>query len=201
MSVVKQMFAVLIGVGLFSSVVLSASYKLTKPLIEQHKLEQLKESIFEVLPKAETYEEVSTEQLQVYKGLDEQGQPVGYAFVAKGSGFQGTIRMIVGIDQELDTLLGMRVLEQVETPGLGAKIAQETPKKDFYEQFTKLELDVDDAEPGPPPEEEDFVTYVKNEVPDEPNEIQAITGATISSKAVVEIINQSLDQLYQSVEP
>ena len=148
MSVVKQMFAVLVIVGVLSSLVLAATYKLTQPRIEQNQREELQESIFVVLPDAEDCERndnnkcknVGTEEFEVYKGLNENKEPVGYAFVAEGPGFQGNIRMIVGIDAELDTLFGMKVLKQSETPGLGAKIAQETEDEDFYEQFAMLDL-------------------------------------------------------------
>lgn len=214
-SVVKQMFIVLIVVGVVSGLVLAATEKLTLPLIQQHKQEQLQESIFEVIPEAKTYEEISSGDFRVFKGLNEQQETVGYAFIAQGPGFQGTIRMIVGIDEDLDPLLGMEVLEQVETPGLGAKIAEETPKKDFAEQFEDLEPDWGDAttasspQESPPAEEDQqvaetsapqFITYVKNAVPDDPNEVQAITGATISSAAVVRIINESLVKLKNVVD-
>jgi electron transport complex protein RnfG len=199
MNVVKQMFAVLTVVGVMSSLVLAASYKFTKPRIEQHKLEELRRSIFVVVPEAKTYEEIGTAEFKVFKGLNEQSELAGYAFIAQGSGFQGTIRMIVGIAPDLKTLFGMRVLEQVETPGLGAKIAEDTAKKDFFEQFAGLQPDwtVDDAmtESQAAQMIADFLAYVKNLTPDDPNEIQAITGATISSAAVVKIVNQSLAKL------
>lgn len=214
-SVVKQMFIVLIVVGAVSGLVLAATEKLTQPLIQQHKKEQLQESIFEVIPEATTYEEISSGEFRMFKGLNDKQEPVGYAFIAEGPGFQGTIRMIVGIDEDLDPLLGMEVLEQVETPGLGAKIAEETPKEDFSEQFADLEPAWGDAtttsSPQRPEATEDeqqeaeswtpqFITYVKNATPDDPNEVQAITGATISSAAVVQIINQSLLKLRDVVE-
>jgi len=206
-SVVKQMFIVLIVVGGVSGLVLAGSYKLTKPRIERHKREELQKAIFEVLPEAKDCERnvdndcknIGTDQLLVYKGIGEQNTLAGYAFIAEGPGFQGTIRMIVGIDSDLDPLSGMRVLEQLETPGLGAKIAEDTAKEDFFEQFAGLHPDwtADDAieESQATQISADFITYVKNMTPDDPNEIQAITGATISSKAVVAIINQSLAKL------
>ena len=200
MNVVKQMFIVLIIVGVMSSLVLAASYTFTKPRIEQHKLEELQQSILVVLPDATTYEEVSSGELQVYHGLTENNESAGYAVIAEGSGFQGKIKMIVGINAAKDTVLGMRVLEQVETPGLGAKIAEETEKEDFFEQFAGLKLDMSSlseksaATEGPGTAE--LISYVKNVTPTDPNEVQAITGATISSKAVVEILNQSLVKFY-----
>jgi electron transport complex protein RnfG len=203
------MFTVLIMVGGLAGVVLAGSYKLTTPLIEKHKLEELQQSIFVVLPDATSYEEISTGELQAYKGLNESNEPVGYAFVANGPGFQGPIRMIVGTSPDIQTLLGMRVLEQAETPGLGAKITEEN----FGKQFSGLVPEWPDtlsaatqgeqegsAETTPAVQAiPEFITYIKNMAPDEPNEIQAITGATISSVAVVNIINQHLYMLWDAI--
>ena len=212
-SVVKQMFAVLILVGALSGLVLAGSYQLTKPLIEKHKLEELKQSIFVVLPEAKSYEKIESDLIQAYKGLKEDQSSAGFAFVAKGPGFQGNIGMMVGVDAKMQRVLGMQVLEQSETPGLGAKIAEES----FEAQFVSLEpkwadtisaasseqADAESADVGQPAltvaEIPEFIGYVKNVAPDEPHEIQAITGATISSVAVVSIINQHLYTLWEVV--
>ncbi len=211
-SVVKQMFATLIIVGGAAALLLAGSYKLTKPRIERHKREELQKAIFLVLPDAKECERtpdqecanIGTERFRVYKGLDQQEKAEGYAFIAEGPGFQGIIRMIVGINHDLNALSGMRVLGHVETPGLGAKIADDTAKKDFFEQFAGLQPDwtADDTmqESQLAQITVDFITSVKNITPDDPNEIQAITGATISSTAVVKIINQSLTQLEKQLD-
>ncbi len=200
-SVVKQMFVVLVAIGSLSGLVLAGSYKLTRPLIEQHKREELQQSIFVVLPDAKSYEDISTADIQIYKGFTEKNEPAGYAFVAEGPGFQGPIRMIAGIAPDMHTLLGMQVLEQVETPGLGAKIAE----TNFEQQFNGLSPAWPDAisaatEAGTSQAIPACITYVKNLPPDDPNEIQAITGATISSVAVVNIVNQHLYKLWDAVE-
>jgi electron transport complex protein RnfG len=205
MSTVKQMFAVLVTVGVLSSLLLSASYNLTKPRIEQHKLEELQKAIFVVLPDAKTYEDMSTETLRVYKGLNEQKKLVGYAFIAEGSGFQGNIKMMVGITPDLATLFGMRVLEQVETPGLGGDIAADrklASGKNFQEQFSGLKLAVPKIKLADSTTSASFsfISYIKNVAPQQPGEVEAITGATISSKSVVKILNQSIAKLSQRVQ-
>jgi Na+-translocating ferredoxin:NAD+ oxidoreductase subunit E len=130
MSVARQMFTVLVVIGVVSSLVLAASYNLTEPLKQQNRIAALQEAIFVVLPDAEDCQRnaeracanIGGNGIQVYQGLDADGQPAGYAFVAEGPGFQGTIRMMVGVEPDLQTLFGMTVLEQVETPGLGRKL-------------------------------------------------------------------------------
>jgi len=211
-SVIKQMFIVLILVGSLSGMVLAGSYRLTKPLIEKHKLEELQQSIFVVLPDAKSYEDMHVAGIKLYKGITASNEVAGYAFVAEGTGFQGMIKMIVGIAPDLHTMSGMQVLEQVETPGLGAKITDES----FEQQFSGLQPDWADvttaevqkqskasSEAGTAPTKQalpEFLTYVKIVTPDDPNEIQAITGATISSAAVVRIINQYLSTVWDAVE-
>jgi electron transport complex protein RnfG len=205
-SVVKQMFAVLILVGALSGLVLAASYSITKPLIDRHDAEELKDSIFVVLPGVDRYEKIDTPQLELYRGFRADDSVAGYAFVAEGSGFQGAIRMMVGIDAELKNLLGMRVLAQAETPGLGAKITEEKFQAQFEHLSPAWSDSLSAASPGQGDEEEGatptpveipkYLTYVKNITPDKPNEIQAITGATISSEAVISTINQHLYALW-----
>ena len=77
----------------------------------------------------------------------------------------------------------MQVLEQTETPGLGTKVTEDP----FTNQFVKLI-----AEPD--------VAWVKGAPPTNSNEIQTITGATISSKAIVNIVNGGLQKLREVEE-
>ncbi len=171
------MLAVLTVVGLFSGGSLSLVYQAATPAIEKHRLESLKKAIFLVLPGAVRYEEETKDKLTIYKGFNENGNIVGYAFNCSGNGFQGKIEMMVGANQSFDTLKGMVVLYQIETPGLGNKIAFD----EFQDQFKGLS-----ALPR--------IEYIKNVKPQKPNQIQAITAATISSVAVVKIINRSMEE-------
>ena len=103
---------------------------------------------------------------------------LGYAFIAQGQGYQGKIKMLAVSDPRLTVLKGIEVIESVETPGLGAKI-QEHPFKD---QFSGLAV-------AP-------IECVKT-TPQHPGQIKAITGATISSRAVVAILNRRIKELRQ----
>ena len=155
-----------------------------KPLIEHHKLEALKAAISEVLPYYDYYDEMEVEGVNLFIGkLENQDKPVGIAFEVDGSGFQGNISMMLGVDPTFTNITGMKVLEQVETPGLGTKIVEDPSNKEnplwFSEQFKGLNIFPQ-------------IDVVKNVKPSTPNEIQAISGATISSKAVVNILNDNI---------
>ena len=172
---VTKMLVALTTIGLISGGALAGVYKAASPLIEKHRIEALKKAIFEVLPDAKEYKEMEIKGIKFYQGLDDKGKPVGIAFEAEGNGFQDKISMMAGIDNNFEKLTGMKVLYQIETPGLGNKIEFD----DFRDQFKGLLTN---------PE----IGYVKNVKPDKPNEIQAITAATISSAAVVKILNKQI---------
>ena len=111
----------------------------------------------------------------VYGGYDEQAEFVGYAMPAAGPGFQDTIGILYGYQPGKKIVVGMEVLESRETPGLGDKIYKDAA---FVGGFSALSV---------VPE----IVAVKKGTKSQPNEIDAITGATISSKAVVRIINET----------
>ena len=111
----------------------------------------------------------------IYGGYDEQDDFIGYAMPAAGPGFQDTIAILYGYKPAQKMVVGMEVLESRETPGLGDKIYKDAA---FVGGFSALAIE---------PE----IFAVKKGTKSQPNEIDAITGATISSKAVVRIINET----------
>ena len=138
----------------------------------------MERAIFKIFPKGKEYKRRTVEDSAVFTVLDARQNVLGYAFLAQGNGYQGTIKMMAGIKTDLRTLTGLEILESQETPGLG----QEITGASFKGQFNGLK-----AQPA--------ITYVKNRKPTKPNEIEAITGATISSRAVVSILNETIQTL------
>ncbi|MFQ5901162.1 MAG: RnfABCDGE type electron transport complex subunit G [Thermodesulfobacteriota bacterium] len=177
---VAKMVVVLTFTAILAGGVLALVYRVAAPLIEENRLRELKEAIFVVLPEAKDYETIEKDDLVIYKGVDENGKTVGFSFVADGPGFQGKIKMMVGLNIDLLRLKGMKVLEQVETPGLGNRIGED----DFQNQFKGLNF-------------RPKIEYIKNKKPEKPNQIQTITGATISSKAVVETLNKEIKAIME----
>jgi electron transport complex protein RnfG len=111
----------------------------------------------------------------VYGGYDEQGDFVGYAMPGAGPGFQDTIALLYGYLPHDKKVVGMEILESRETPGLGDKIYKDA---DFVAEFSDLSVE---------PE----IVAVKKGTGTLDNHVDAITGATISAKAVVRIINET----------
>lgn len=170
-----KMIIVLTVVGLVSGAALVSMYKYAHPLIVDNQKKETKKAIFVIFPGAKSYEEKNIGEDVIFKVKDKKGSLLGYTFLAEGNGYQGTIKLMAGIKPDMETLVGIEILESQETPGLGQEITQDK----FKDQFKGL-----NASPE--------ITYVKNKKPEKPNEIQAITGATISSRAVVTILNEKI---------
>ena len=174
--------------GLISGIAIIGIYESTLPTITANKARELREAVFKVLPGVSQMQQlvyrngevIATEELEkgeqaVYGGYDPQGDFVGYAIPGAGPGFQDTIALLYGYTPQQKLVLGMEVLESRETPGLGDKIYKDA---EFVGSFSALSIE---------PE----IVAVKKGSKARPNEIDAITGATISSKAVVRIINET----------
>jgi electron transport complex protein RnfG len=174
--------------GLVSGMAIIGIYEATLPTITENKARELREAVFKVLPgvsqmQALVYrddelivvEAADKDEPVIYGGYDEQGDFVGYAMPAAGPGFQDTIAILYGYKPGEKIVVGMEVLESRETPGLGDKIYKDAV---FVGGFSALSVE---------PE----IVAVKKGTKSQANEIDAITGATISSKAVVRIINEA----------
>ncbi len=180
------MFIVLGTVCLFSAVALSVMYNFTKTPIYENQQKELKDAISKVLPGVKSYKEMKkTETMTIYEGTGENDKIIGYAIVGEGNGFQGKIKLIVGIDPSLQSFLGMEVLESSETPGLGTKVADES----FKTQVKSLKLNRDVS-----------IGCVRDEKSKKETDIQAITGATISSEAVVSVLNEVFKEITSTVK-
>jgi Na+-translocating ferredoxin:NAD+ oxidoreductase subunit G len=172
MKIIINMILTLSILGIIAGGALAMVDGWSSPLIAANQKAETERGIFLVQPEGKTYEKAENADFEVYKVFKEENDLIGYSLVYAGNGFQGKIKIIAGITPDLNKITSIEILDQVETPGLGTKIVEDP----FRDQFKEL-----NTSPR--------VNWVKGAVPSEPNEIQAITGATISSKAVVDIIN------------
>ena len=191
-----KMILVLVIVGLVSGGGLVYVYNYASPLIEENKEKELEESIYKVLPQAASYNKIERDGIVLYEGVDDRGEVIGYAFKAKGFGYQGEIEIIAAIDVELKRIEGMEVLESSETPGLGSKITEEPFKNQFRGLSVLSEIILTKGEVS---EKKDIDTTTNATVLTT-NKVQAITGATISSKAIVKILNKELIRIRKLIK-
>lgn len=104
-------------------------------------------------------------------------RPWAIAYETAGKGFGGYIKVMVGYDLEQNILTGIQVIEHKETPGVGSRVTEDQ----FTGRFRGLHIDVEIAPQGCP------------------KEIDAISGATYSSRAVCEAIQKSIS-LYPTIK-
>ena len=182
MKTVIAMLVTLSIIGVVSGGGLARLDQWARPLIAANKKADTERAIFLVQTSAKGYEPVSDVPFELYRVFDETQNPIGYAMPFEGNGFQGKVRIMIGVSADLSTITAIEILEQVETPGLGTKVTEDP----FRGQFSGLHADPN-------------VQWVKGVPPSKPNEVQTITGATISSKAVVAIVNDGLTTLRSSL--
>lgn len=183
--------------GLFSGLAIVGAYQVTQPMIRENNARALRQAVLEVVPGAETLQPLvwSDGTLRVpgaegadgkpesegagagdlptiYGAYKSDGSFVGYAIPGAGAGFQDSIRLIYGYAPGSQRIVGMQILESRETPGLGDRIYKDP---DFVAEFRDLAV-------------RPAIEAVKGHG-EAPHQVDAITGATISSKAVVSILN------------
>lgn len=184
MNLSTRMVVVLTAVALLSGGFLTTVGLLTEERIALNKQREIEEAIVRVVPgtvsSAKLYEEKG---LSVYGVMDTGGDLLGYAIYASGMGFQDKITFMLGTNADLTRTNGLYIIEQKETPGLGAKI---TDRKFFLQFWENKDCSVPLSLHKPAlPSPEDLG----------PSEINTITGATISSEAVLNITNSSLERV------
>jgi electron transport complex protein RnfG len=183
----------LIVASFFFGLLIAVTNAALSPRIVQNKINKRNRLVGVLLPEAKNFvldTEIEIESIQgkkekveVYRAMSEAGKCVGWAFNAAGSGFADKIELVVAVDKDFEKLAGFDVLASNETPGFGDQI-----KYDYYRDQFK----------GAPAEELKLVT--SGEPKNIDAEIVAISGATVSSEAVVEIINSFLTQIKEQMK-
>ena len=112
-----------------------------------------------------------------------EGKLAGWVVKAGGQGYADKIELIIGLDPGADTITGLFVLQQKETPGLGNKITFPRWRNQFIRKKTGTPL---------------VVTKDKSQTP---NAIDAVTGATISSRSVTGIVNRTIGDIKGQLTP
>lgn len=178
-----RLVLVLTVICLIASSLLAVTYSLTKEKIraQEEKVEQ--EALATVVPEAVSF----LKEADYYRALDEEGDVIGYAFVGQGKGYSSTLRIMIGIDTEAN-IKGIKILGQRETPGLGARVDEVAVEGTMWDVLRGKKI-----VKGEPWFQVQF-RGVRNL-----DEIQGITGATITSDAVVEIVKEAIEKHYEGM--
>lgn len=196
-----KMLRAMVGIGAFCGLLIVLTFEGTRSRIEKNAAEALERAIFKVISnttKTTTYQldannkfipfqkDVQSD-FVVYAGFNEEEELQGLAIEASGQGYADIIKILYGYDPIKQEVIGFYVLESKETPGLGDKIEKDLT---FIVNFAALDVKLKDDQSALVND----VVYVKNGTKKNRWEVDGITGATISSKAIAEIINQSAGQ-------
>lgn len=131
---------------------------------------------------------------QFFGVYDAQGAMVGLAFEACGHAWHGPVRVIFGYDPQRQQITGLSILESRETPGLGEQIKTDPA---FLENFKALDATVDPETNAPTHP----IVAVRHGAKTQPWEIDGVSGATVSSRAVATMLDETLHRLLPQVRP
>ncbi|MBR06870.1 MAG: electron transporter RnfG [Rickettsiales bacterium] len=194
----SKMIQVMGGLGALCALLIVLTYEGTAERIAHLKDEALQEAVIYVLPGAKTTKEfyidsdhhISSEWTEnavpIFAGYDANNQLIGVAIEASGRGYADIIKVLYGYDPIKQQIIGFYVLESKETPGLGDKIQKDAS---FLENFTELDVSL-----GSNGSTNNGVVTVKHGQKKNPWEIDGITGATISSRAIGVMLNASTNE-------
>ncbi len=202
------MIRTLMGIAVVSGFLVVLAYQLTKPIIAENQRRAIEAAVFQVIPSAVTRKdyvigdqglvavtpEAPADGIPVYAGYDANGRLLGVAANAAAQGYADMVHLLYGYDPDCQCIRGIKVLKLAETPGLGDKIISDAG---FVANFQQLDasLNADGSDLA-----NDIVT-VKHGTKQQPWQIDAISGATISSKAVGKALNQSAKQVLPRLAP
>ena len=186
-----KLMALMTSGGAIAGLLIVTAYQTTLPRIERHKGDVERAAVQEVLKVPRSFDTLyrfngslvkrlpagtSTKGLErVYLGHDAAGKRVGFALSGTESGFQDPVTVMFGYDAAAHTLIAMKVIANKETPGLGNKIESDSA---FINGFVDVKAPINGVK--------------RDRGKSEPNDVVMITGATISSRAVVRIINDAI---------
>lgn len=177
------------GAGAVAGLLIVLVYQFTLPAVQANRAARLEQAIQQVVPGIARYDTLYllngalTATLppgqdprkveKIYAGVDGDGRTKGYAIPTSEPGFQDAIDVIFGFDPATPRTLGLVILASRETPGLGDKIEKEAWLTQFGDAKTPL-------------------APVKSGQKQKADDVEMITGATISSRTVIGAINKAV---------
>jgi Na+-translocating ferredoxin:NAD+ oxidoreductase subunit G len=180
------------GAGAVAGLLIVVVYQLTLPTVQANRAARLETAIHQVLPGITGYETLYlvngalTASLpqgadprkleRIYAGVGPNGSPMGFAIPMSEPGFQDAIDILFGFDPSRPGTVGLVILGSRETPGLGDKIEAPQWLDQFGDAVTPL-------------------VAVKAGQAKLPQEVDMITGATISSRTVIAGVNRGVQRL------
>jgi electron transport complex protein RnfG len=190
-----SMYRSIVGIGAFCALLIVTVFQATEGRIADNKARFLSKAVAQVLPAARSTVEVALDSdgalvaatapanLPVFLGYGENGELVGAVITAQAMGYADNITVLYSYSFDLEAIVGFKVLESKETPGLGDKVEIEPH---FLANFDALDARLNDDGTALV----NAIVTVKQGEKTEPWQLDGITGATITSDAIGVILNQ-----------
>lgn len=167
-----KLTAILLGICAVVALLLGVVNSVTEPIITQMKQEKTNQAMAQVL-KADSYNPVETKVegvVAIHEAVS-GGQKAGYVVEVAPNGFGGAINMVVGVDAN-GVVTGIAITKQAETPNVGTKVTGDQSVLDRFIGMSHANGDIT--------------------VNAGANRFDAVSGATVSSKAVTAGVNAAL---------
>lgn len=169
---------VLFVVSALASGILAYINNFTEPIIAQNQLKEKEAARKEVLPNAASFDSIAVINNETaYIAKDKSGKIIGYTFVAAKYGYSSNVKTMVGLNTDF-AINKIKIIYQSETPGLGAN----SEKPYFQDQFAKMKQE-------------------NLKVDKDGGDVKSLTGATITSRAVTNSINEGIATMQKAVVP
>jgi Na+-translocating ferredoxin:NAD+ oxidoreductase subunit G len=195
-----HMYRAMVGIGLVCAIIIVSVFQYTLPIIKQNKLELLEKALYQITPDARQFQRYQLQDdgkfIQVNEDIEDNVVYamynadkflLGTVITAKGMGYQDLIEMLYGYQPDQQIISGYQILSSRETPGLGTKIeTDKTFQQNFVALDAKVNAGVNDLQ--------NPIEVVKPGTKTQAWQIDTITGATISSKAVGKMVSNSAGQ-------
>lgn len=191
-----QLISTLATISMISGLLVVLVYEFTEPIIAENQRQLTERAIFKVLPKAKSHLTFVIDQGKlskadnktsgelVYAGYDQHNQLMGIAINASAQGYQAIVKILYGYHPDSDCIIGFDVLKSTETPGFGSKI---TTDESFLANFNCLDAQLNTTQSGLT----NAITTVRHGTKKHNWQIDAISGATITSNALGYMLNKS----------
>ena len=164
---------------IFVTAALAFTNNLTADKIAENEAQSKQESMKTVCPEAQTFDELIPDVM--YEGKNEGGETVGYAISTAAQGYGGQVKVMTGIND--GEIIGVDVYyNDDETPGLG----KNTSNASFRDQYKGLTTDRD-------------IAVSKDDTSGNAQTVDAVTSATISSRAVTKAVNEAVEIYNENV--
>ena len=194
---VWHLYRALVGIGIVCGLLIVVAYDVTKPIIARNRVAARQHAVLEVLDGATssktfrwqddrfvTVADDSTGTGLAFAAFDDSGALLGVALEAEGQGYADVVRVLYGYAFDKQAVVGIKLLESRETPGLGDRVESDPA---YQANFDALDVSLDasgDALVHP-------IAFVKSGQKQHPWQIDGITGATITSRAIADMLTKS----------